>query len=110
MNLPDSALTFLDEFIGLYTRDESVEKIARGDPQFRLPTINVHCFEKFSSDEPEPSMQELYRRVHSRITKIIDFPAPFDDFHFHLVRKVAPTKPMFCVTFQLPREVAFRKK
>lgn len=110
MNLPDSALTFLDEFVGLYTRNKEVETIARNDPNFKLPIINVHCFEKFSADEPEPSLDDLHRRIHSRITKFIDYPAPFEDFHFHLVRKVAPTKPMFCVTFQLPREVAFKTK
>lgn len=109
MNLPDSALTFLNEFIGLYTRDAEVLREVKSDPDFVLPTINVHCFEKFSADEkPEPSMQELHRRVHARIVKYMDHAMPFDHFHFHLVRKVAPTKPMFCVTFQLPQEVAFK--
>lgn len=109
MNLPDSALTFLDEFIGLYTRDPEVEKVASEDPDFILPIINVHCFEKFSPDEPEPSMEELHRRVHAKIIKTIDFHKPFEEFDFHLVRRVAPTKPMFCVSFELPKEVAFRK-
>lgn len=109
MNLPDSALTFLNEFIGLYVRNEEVERIVSADPEFKLPIINVHCFEKFSPDEPEPSMEELHRRVHAKITKFIDFEMPFEEFEFHLVRRVAPTKPMFCVSFELPREVAFRK-
>lgn len=108
MNLPDSALTFLDEFIGLYSRDKEVLQFVKGDPNFKLPIINVHCFEKFSPDEPEPSMEDLHRRVHARIIKYIDFNAPFENFSFHLVRKVAPTKPMFCVTFELPAEVAFK--
>lgn len=108
MNLPDTALTFLDEFIGLYsTVGESIKQA----PGFKLPIINVHCFEKFSHDEqPEPSIEELSKRVHAKIVKLIDYPIPFDDCKFHLVRKVAPTKPMFCVTFQLPEEVAFRFK
>ncbi|OBA23911.1 hypothetical protein METBIDRAFT_30278 [Metschnikowia bicuspidata var. bicuspidata NRRL YB-4993] len=110
MNLPDSALTFLDEFVGLYTHDEEVERIAKSDPNFRLPIINVHCFEKYSSDEPEPTMDDLHRRVHSRIIEYIQYSAPFEAFNFHLVRKVAPTKFMFCVTFELPWDVAFKKK
>lgn len=109
MNLPDSALTFLDEFVGLYSRDPEVEEWAKNDPEFKLPIINVHCFEKFSPDEPEPTMEDLHRRVHARIVKYIDFEKPFEEFEFHLVRRVAPTKPMFCVSFELPREVAFHK-
>lgn len=109
MNLPDSALTFLDEFIGLYSRDEEVEKIVRSLPDFKLPMIHVHCFEKFDAHEPEPPIEELHRRVHLKITKILDFDLPFELCEFHLVRKVAPTKPMFCVSFQLPEEVAFKK-
>lgn len=109
MNLPDSALTFLNEFIGLYSQNLEVEKMVSEDPSFTLPIINVHCFEKFSPDEPEPSMEELHRRVHAKIENIMEMKKPFEEFDFHLVRRVAPTKPMFCVTFELPREVAFRK-
>ncbi|KAK6203627.1 Met-10+ like-protein-domain-containing protein [Scheffersomyces amazonensis] len=107
MNLPDSALTFLDEFIGLYSE---VENTVRKDPNFKLPIINVHCFEKFDPRGPEPPIEELHAKVHARIVKLIDFDIPFDKCHFHLVRKVAPTKPMFCVSFELPEQVAFRKK
>ncbi|KAK7677421.1 hypothetical protein QCA50_019639 [Cerrena zonata] len=108
MNLPDSALTFLDEFVGLYSEvGESIKSV----PGFKLPKINVHCFEKFSIDEkPTPSEEELHKRVHARIVKLIDYDLPFDACKFHLVRSVAPTKPMFCVTFTLPEEVAFKER
>lgn len=109
MNLPDSAITFLDEFVGLYSRDPEVEKAVKSAKLFRLPVINVHCFEKFSAEEPEPTMEELHRRIHARIVDRIGHSLPFERCKFHLVRKVAPTKPMFCVTFVLPEEVAFRK-
>ncbi|KAK6465662.1 Met-10+ like-protein-domain-containing protein [Scheffersomyces coipomensis] len=108
MNLPDSALTFLDEFIGLYA---GVETQVKQDPNFKLPIINVHCFEKFNAQEqPEPSLEELHKRVHQKIIKLIDYDLPFEKFEFHLVRKVAPTKPMFCVSFELPEQVAFKKR
>lgn len=110
MNLPDSALTFLDEFVGLYSMEPELEAIVRNHPQFKLPIINVHCFEKYTNDEPEPTMEELHARVHKRVTKLIDFDLSIEKFKFHLVRKVAPTKPMFCVSFELPEEVAFRKR
>lgn len=109
MNLPDSALTFLDEFVGLYSRYPEVEEALKNDPDFKLPIINVHCFEKYSPSETEPTMEELHRRVHAKIVDLIGFEAPFEGFTFHLVRKVSPTKPMFCVTFELPQEVAFKK-
>ncbi|CUM62944.1 uncharacterized protein PRCAT00000504001 [Priceomyces carsonii] len=104
MNLPDSAITFLDAFIGLYHGRDDVKKITG----FKLPKIHVHCFEKFSPHDSEPSIEELNKRTYNRIIKILDFDIPFSEFSFHLVRKVAPTKPMFCVSFTLPEEVAFR--
>lgn len=109
MNLPGSSIDFLDEFIGLYTNDPEVEQCVKNAEHFTLPTIHVHCFEKYAHDSPEPTMEELHRRVHARIIEKIQFPAPIRDFTFHLVRKVAPTKPMFCVSFILPKEVAFKK-
>jgi tRNA (guanine37-N1)-methyltransferase len=110
MNLPDSALTFLDEFIGLYS-DSEIEAFVKSDKDFKLPTINVHCFEKYSPQEqPEPSQKEIESRVHQRIVKLLDYPIALEACKFHLVRRVAPTKPMFCVSFQLPEEVAFRKR
>lgn len=107
MNLPDSALTFLDEFIGLYS-DPAVRKVVENEPNFEPPTVNVHCFEKFSPHEPEPTLEELHHRIHKRITDLLKCELPFEKCSFHLVRRVAPTKPMFCVTFQLPHEVVFR--
>lgn len=108
MNLPDLALTFLDEFQGLYA---DVEETVKADPQFTLPMIHCHCFEKYSHEEqPEPSQDEIQRRVHVKIQKLINYDLPYEACSFHLVRKVAPTKPMFCVSFKLPEEVAFRKR
>lgn len=109
MNLPDSALTFLDEFVGLYS-DPEVKATVKAAPGFKLPTIHTHCFEKYSPQEPEPSIEELHRRVAARMSKIMGHEIKAEDCNFHLVRKVAPTKPMFCVSFVLPEEVAFRER
>lgn len=109
MNLPDSALLFLDEFVGLYS-DPEIKEFVKSDPNFKLPIINTHCFEKYSATEPEPSHEELSSRIHKKVVDLIKFDIPIEDCKFHLVRKVAPTKPMYCVSFQLPEEVAFREK
>ncbi|EGW35503.1 uncharacterized protein SPAPADRAFT_58742 [Spathaspora passalidarum NRRL Y-27907] len=107
MNLPDSALTFLDEFVGLYGRYPEIAQDLKQDPEFQLPMIHVHCFEKFEIDE-EPPMEELHRRVYDKIVRLMGYELDFSKMEFHHVRQVAPTKPMFCVSFELPEELAFK--
>lgn len=100
MNLPDSSITFLHCFRGLFN----------GLNINNLPWIHVHCFEKHGTDE-EPTTGELQERVHKRILEELDTDEatlPVDKMSFHLVRKVSPTKPMFCVSFQLPKNVALK--
>ncbi|SCU79673.1 LADA_0B02410g1_1 [Lachancea dasiensis] len=106
MNLPDAAITFLDEFVGLYSRYPGLLETLKQAPGFDAPWIHCHCFEKYDADEkPEPTMADLHRRVHTRIKNVLNVDEavlPFGHLQFHLVRKVAPTKPMFCVSFKLP--------
>ncbi|CDK28544.1 unnamed protein product [Kuraishia capsulata CBS 1993] len=111
MNLPDSAITFLSDYVGLFTKafpdltQQQVETL----PGFRLPTIHVYHFEKFSPDEPEPSNVELCHRMHAKVVKLIGFEIAFEELEFHNVRAVSPTKPMYCISFRLPSAVAFRR-
>ncbi|AQZ16480.1 TRM5 (YHR070W) [Zygosaccharomyces parabailii] len=98
MNLPDSSITFLRYFKGLFN-DSCIKN---------LPWIHIHCFEKHGTDE-EPTMDELHERVHKRILRelsVDDSTLPLNQISIHLVRKVSPTKPMFCASFQLPKSVA----
>lgn len=104
MNLPDSALEFLNEFNGIYAGHEELKEL----PGFKLPMIHVYCFEKFSPDEPEPSDEDIQRRIHAKMNTIIDYELDYNTLHFQLVRKVAPTKPMYRVSFPLPEECAFK--
>ncbi|GMM58830.1 tRNA (guanine) methyltransferase [Maudiozyma humilis] len=105
MNLPDSAIDFLGNFVGLYEGESK-------DDGKKMPWIHVHCFEKYGNDE-EPSMEELYRRVHQRILDSMHTDAsvlPLEGLSFHVVRKVSPTKPMFCVSYKLPAELAYKQR
>jgi tRNA (guanine37-N1)-methyltransferase len=102
MNLPASAVTFLDAFIGLYRGHEN-----KFFPYtyFRLPMIHVYCFSTKSDDNVEEE-----RKICKEISETIEFEIkPYDpEVEIWDVRDVAPQKRMFCANFRLPREVAFR--
>ncbi|KAH3681913.1 hypothetical protein WICPIJ_007109 [Wickerhamomyces pijperi] len=108
MNLPDSALEFLNEYDGIFrNHKQQIQQIQ----DFKFPMVHVYCFEKFSSEEsPEPTDKMLHRRVFEKMKKIMNYDQlQFDTLSFHTVRKVSPTKPMFCVSFPLPEEFLFRE-
>ncbi|KAG0229354.1 tRNA(m(1)G37)methyltransferase [Actinomortierella wolfii] len=94
MNLPASAIEFLDAFRGLFKGKEAEIP----EPKRQLPMIHCHCFSK--SEEPEKDVKE-------RVEAVMGGPLDMDSFHLHFVRKVAPNKDMFCVSFRLPSEIAF---
>lgn len=111
MNLPDSAITFVHSYRGLYANafetmsKEEVQKL----PGYKLPIINVHHFEKYKEEEIADDVNaELERRMHKKIVEQLDFEIPFEKIKFHVVRQVAPCKLMYCISFKLPEEVAFK--
>jgi tRNA (guanine37-N1)-methyltransferase len=102
MNLPGSAITFLDAIIGIY---KGHERLFAPHTSTKLPMIHVHCFSTKSNDnkvEKEKICQEISERIGHTI-------GPTDeDVEIWDVRDVAPQKRMFCASFRLPAEVAFR--
>ena len=58
--------------------------------------IHCHCFEMGNDKES---------KVIARVETILG--SPLENVFIHNVRDVAPDKDMFCVTFQLPAQVAF---
>lgn len=110
MNLPDSAITFVDSYIGLYSNgfDGLTKDEVKSLPGYILPIINVHHFEKYKDDEIEGDVEkELERRMHLKIVDQLKFDIPIENIKFHVVRQVAPCKLMYCISFRLPEEVAF---
>jgi tRNA (guanine37-N1)-methyltransferase len=102
MNLPASALSFLPSFIGLYAKAD----IPKGSP---LPKIHVYCFNTKSDDNKAES-----EKICEEISSLLDFkfrPGEGDiegEVSIFDVRDVAPKKRMFCASFRLPEQVAFR--
>ncbi|KAL1815182.1 hypothetical protein ACET3Z_017756 [Daucus carota] len=84
MNLPASALQFIDSFRGLIRR-----KFWKGS----LPWIHCYCFMKLT-DTRESILSEAESALKARI----------QDPVFHMVRSVAPHKDMYCLSFKLPEE------
>jgi tRNA (guanine37-N1)-methyltransferase len=102
MNLPASAVTFLDAFIGLYAGHES---LFAPHTDRRLPMIHIYCFSAKNEDLDEERLKicdEISRRIGSKVR-------PEDEeVEIRDIRDVAPQKCMFCASFRLPAEVAFR--
>ncbi|GAB7365199.1 hypothetical protein MBLNU230_g6285t1 [Neophaeotheca triangularis] len=105
LNLPASALTFLPAFIGLYPTN--LRSLVPQDHP--LPTIHVYCFStKSETNGPETL------KICSEISSLLNHdmhPGPLSEpnaVQIHDVRDVAPKKRMFCASFRLPADVAFR--
>ena len=88
MNLPASALTFLDAFAG------SFDPVTWTAP---LPMVHCYCFSKAKDPAAE---------VIGIAEKALGCPLP--DATVTTVRDVSPHKLMLCLEFQVPEAVAWR--
>ena len=122
MNLPATALEFLDAYRGLYTHLAShvghdvleAEIAARsklGDVE-PLPMVHVYCFTK----DVEHAAADICQRANAALglsgaERLVppgdETSDPTPDLSLHLVRSVAPSKDMYCLSFRLPRSVLF---
>ena len=104
MNLPATAIDFLGSFNGLYHGHEDLfEPLSKT----KLPMIHVHCFSTKSNDNVREGI-EICQRISENLGYEIQ---PGDEeLTIYDVREVAPKKRMFCASFRLPAEVAFRER
>eukprot|EP00842_Homolaphlyctis_polyrhiza_P004821 jgi/Hompol1/533/HPOL_002532-RA len=92
MNLPATAIEFLDAFQGLYSgkRDTITDE--------QLPMIHCHCFSR---------AEDLKADVVERVERVIGVRLDQNHLSVHIVRTVAPNKIMLCISFRLPPALAF---
>ncbi|KAI8981136.1 guanine-N-1-methyltransferase [Trametes punicea] len=101
MNLPDTAILFLDAFRGVL----SPENVGKRDlsglyDKASMPMVHCHCFTR--ELEPAKAEEDIRQRVEEKVGHALE-----DEVSFHWVRSVAPQKEMYCVSFRLPHAVAF---
>ena len=69
--------------------------------------IHVHCFSTKSDDNVKETI-EICERISGKLGYVV---RPGDEeLVVHEVRDVAPKKRMFCASFRLPAEVAFKSR
>ena len=93
MNLPATAVEFLDAF-----RSWNSEVC-------RLPMVHVYCFVKCQSMEATDAKDRIMPRVIAALG-CTEEDLPASEVTIHIVRDVAPKKPMCCVSFRLPEAMA----
>ncbi|KAI0334419.1 guanine-N-1-methyltransferase [Cubamyces sp. BRFM 1775] len=102
MNLPDTAILFLDAFRGVLSPANAGERDLSGlyPDEASMPMVHCHCFTR--ELEPAKAEVDIRQRVEEKIGHALG-----EGSTFHWVRSVAPQKEMYCVSFRLPRAVAF---
>ncbi|KAL0633889.1 tRNA(m(1)G37)methyltransferase [Maublancomyces gigas] len=102
MNLPASAPSYLDAFIGAYNGLEHLFFDSHGNVQRELPL--VHCYAFHRSVNAENAGKDICEDISKNLGHEI---RPDDLEHLENVRLVAPYKTMWCASFRVPVEVAF---
>lgn len=113
MNLPASAITFLPSFIGLYSAipgipASEVRKVFAPHTETPLPMVHVYCFSTKSEDNVAET-REICEEIGRQLGCEMRPESEGGSVTVHDVRDVAPKKRMFCASFRVPEEVAFRE-
>lgn len=97
MNLPGSAIEFLDAFVGLLSK-ESQDQVPE---TAKMPFIHCYTFLKKDLNAKEIIPIQVESILNHKL---------FHNYELDMVRDVAPNKHMFRISFQLPIEVLFASK
>lgn len=102
MNLPTSATSYLDAFIGAYNGLERIFFDSHGKVRRELPLI--HCYAFHRSVDAENAGKGICADISKYLGHEV---LPENLEHLENVRLVAPYKTMWCASFRIPAEVAF---
>ncbi|XP_071116159.1 tRNA (guanine(37)-N(1))-methyltransferase-like [Haliotis cracherodii] len=95
MNLPASAIEFLDCFVSLLADCDLVREDV---DDANLPVVHCYCFSK--SVDPRKDVVEQGERIIAK---------SLTDVSVRFVRNVAPNKDMLCLTFRLTKDILFHE-
>ena len=104
MNLPGSAIEFLDAFRGIYAQHEALF----ASTERSLPIIHLYLFQAKCDTERE-EQEEICSTISAKIGASISTNDLTNGLDLHYVRLVSPKKKMYCASFRLPASVAFSK-
>ena len=112
MNLPATALEFLDGFRPAFTSASHLERIRELYGAQGMPVVHCHCFTRELEKEnaeadilkvrPLAGAEKMLtrrQRAEGALGMSIADPS------FHYVRRVAPTKDMYCLSFAVPAAI-----
>lgn len=103
MNLPATAIEFLDAFRGTYHGRETE---FAPHTQRKLPLIHLYLFQaKYETEKEEHD--EICTRISHHIGAEVKQNDPALELDIRYVRNVAPNKKMYCASFRIPSSVAF---
>jgi tRNA (guanine37-N1)-methyltransferase len=103
MNLPASAVEFLNAFRGLFRGRES--EFTPSTLQ-KLPLIHVYLFQR-RLDKDENERAEIRERVAKHLGIDVEVLSADPELEVHYSRLVSPKKKMYCASFRLPAQVAY---
>ena len=103
MNLPASAIEFLDAFKGVYYGRQAQFKPHTAQS---LPLIHLYLFQaKLATEEEE--LNQICERISNHIGAQVKLDDPDLEIRIRYVRLVAPNKKMYCASFRIPASVAY---
>lgn len=103
MNLPDSAISFVDAFRGILAGESEAEESVFREVYETMPMVHCHCFTR--ELETDAARKDIQQRVEEQLGHPLG-----KDVSLHFVRSVAPSKDMYCISFRLPQEAAFARR
>lgn len=99
MNLPEIAIEFLSEFNGL------LSSIKNEKYEFQIEYLNIHCYCFVKN------ISEVSKQILQQVSEHLGFPLAAEDVDEIIeVRKVAPSKYMYRISFRLNKDILYGTK